>query len=263
MNQIESGEEESAMAQLQKTVRVNRQAINRLKDRVANLERALDLVCGDRQMQWLYRNRSERMDANVPMFPELRAQFHLARYQFAARHVSGKQIADIACGTGYGCRVMVEQGGARQVTGIDICDEAIEYAREKHGLKQVEYRVADAGGTALPDQSLDCVISFETIEHVPDDHALIEEFHRILKPGGLLICSTPNSWPLDIAPHHVREYDRQAFVQLLKRRFRIEQLFNQNSGSDFRYNHGQPAGIAATTDENQATAECFIALARR
>ena len=76
--------------QLQKTVQVNRQVINRLKERVTLLESALELICGDERMQWLYQHRSERMDATVPMFPESRAAFHLARYvtQFPADALS-------------------------------------------------------------------------------------------------------------------------------------------------------------------------------
>ncbi len=254
---------ETDISQLQKTTRVNRQTINRLKERVTILERALELVCGDPRMQWLYRNRSQRMDAMVPLFPELRAQFHLARYEFAARYVSGATVADIACGTGYGCRVLIEQGGASHVYGVDVCPQAIEYATAQHGVDSAEFRVADACDSGIPDQSVDCVVSFETIEHVPDDEGLIDEFFRILKPDGLLICSTPNAWPLEIAPHHVREYDRESFRAILGRRFGIQSLFNQNSGSDFRYNHDQPAGVIPTTDENHRHAECFIAVARR
>ena len=249
--------------QLEKTVRVNRQVINRLKQRVSILENALELVCGDKQMQWLYRHRVERMDATVPMFEPARAGFHLARYEFAAKYVHGKSIADIACGTGYGCRWLIEQGKARHVLGIDNCQEAINYASQRHALANVKYLCSDAIATELQSDSLDCVVSFETIEHIEDDKALIDEFFRLLKPDGMLICSTPNQWPLEVAPYHVREYDRSSFVKLLESRFNIESLFNQNSGTDFKYNHDQPAGIVITSDENSETAECFIAVARR
>lgn len=245
------------------TVRGNRKTLNRLKERVALLERALEIVCHDPQMQWLYRNRSERMDPTVPVFPELRSEFHRARYRFAAERVCGLSVADIACGTGYGCRMLLDQGGATRVRGVDICRETIEYARNRHAREGIDYVVADAADSGLAEESLDCVVSFETIEHVPDDEALLAEFRRILKPGGLLICSTPNAWPLEIAPHHVREYDRESFTRALSVGFEIGELFNQNSGSDFLYNHDQPAGIVPTTDANHRQAECFLAVARR
>ncbi len=255
--------DDGPLARLQKTARVNRRAINRLKERVTLLEQALELVCGDPQMQWLYRHRSERMDAGVPLFPRSRARFHMARYEFASDHVASKTVADIACGTGYGCRILATQGNAAAVTGIDHSSEAIAYATDRHAVPGVSYRVADAADTGLADASLDCLVSFETIEHVPDDESLLDEFFRILKPGGLLICSTPNAWPLEIAPHHVREYERDSFLATLGRRFVVESLYNQNSGSDFQFNHSQPAGIVPTSDANQRLAECFIALARR
>ncbi|MGI9519892.1 MAG: class I SAM-dependent methyltransferase [Pirellulaceae bacterium] len=248
--------------QLQKTVRVNRQVINRLKERVSLLEDALELVCGDEQMQWLYRNRRERMDATVPMFAPSRAAFHLARYEFACRYVEHKTVADIACGTGYGSRMLIETGKAHSVTGVDVCAETIDYATDRHHLTGCEFVCADATSTGLSPDSLDVVVSFETIEHVQDDEALINEFARLLKADGLLICSTPNQWPLDIAPHHVREYDRDSFNNLLNHQFQVLHLYNQNSGSDFQYNHDQPAGITPTTYENHELAECFLAVAR-
>ena len=248
------------LVQLQKTANVNRQVINRLKERVSILENALSLVCHDPQMGWLYQNRSERMDATVPMFPKGRADFHLARYEFAALRVAGKSVADIACGTGYGAGVMSQQG-AVQVVGVDICQDAIQYARTKHQLDGCSFITADAATTGLDSGSMDVVTSFETIEHVQDDRALIAEFARVLKPGGTLICSTPNGWPLEIAPHHVRVYDFNSFQSVVGQYFEIQEMFNQNSGTDFKYNRNQPAAIIPTTDSNRELAECFIAVA--
>lgn len=250
------------LEQLQKMARVNRQVINRLKERVSLLENALSLVCDDPQMAWLYRNRSERMDATVSMFPPGRTDFHLARYRFAAERVQGKSVGDIACGTGYGVRHLAESGAAN-VIGVDLCEQAIEYARTKHQTDRCSFIAADAAATGLDSESLDVVTSFETIEHVPDDKVLVTEFARLLKPGGVLICSTPNNWPLSIAPHHVRVYDLQSFNDVLASHFTVEAVFNQNSGTDFKFNHDQPAGIVPTNPDNAETAECFVAVAIR
>jgi 2-polyprenyl-3-methyl-5-hydroxy-6-metoxy-1,4-benzoquinol methylase len=263
MNETPANVNAREFSELQKAVQANRRTIHRLRERISILEQSLELVCGDIQMQWLYRNRSERMDPAVPIFPELRARFHVARYAFAAQHVEGREVADIACGTGYGSRILMEIGKARSVTGVDICPQAIEYAATRYAVSGARYIVADAIATKLPSQSLDCVVSFETLEHVSDAGALMDEFHRIMRQGGILICSTPNAWPLAIAPHHVREYDRASFTETLERHFVVEQLLNQNSGSEFRYNHGQPEGIVPTTDTNEHLAECFLAVARR
>jgi 2-polyprenyl-3-methyl-5-hydroxy-6-metoxy-1,4-benzoquinol methylase len=251
------------LKRMREVIQSSRRTIERLRERAERMEQTLDLVCEDPAALWLYRNREERMDAFVPIFEESRRRFHLARYEFATGWTAGKRVADIACGTGYGCRVLATQGQAAAVTGIDSSDEAIDYARSRHGLPNIEYRVAEGSGTGFPDAAFDVLTSFETIEHVADDAELVDEFARVLVPGGALICSTPNQWPLEIARHHRREYDRAGFLAVLERQFELDQLYSQNSGSDFRYNRGQPAGIVPTTDANCETAECFIAVARR
>lgn len=54
----------------------------------------------------------------------------------------------------------------------------------------IDYRApADARATGLPDNSIDCAISVETLEHIPksDIAAILEELHRILRPDGLAL----------------------------------------------------------------------------
>ena len=213
--------------------------------------------------QWLKRNRLERMDATVDLFDVTRREFHLDRYRFAAARVQGKQVLDCACGTGYGVRLLCNQGIASHVVGADIAPAAVDYARQHHGVGSADYLCASADRLPLADGSVDVVTSFETIEHVPNDLRLIEEFHRVLRPNGQLFVSTPNQWPLKDTPFHVREYDRNSFVAVLESRFECLELYNQNSGCDTPLNHGQARGIIETTPDNQDLAECFIAICQR
>jgi len=149
------------------------------------------------------------------------------------------------------------------VAGFDIDELAIKYADKKHGIHGVRFRTASADDTREPSGFYDAVISFETIEHVADDVAMLDEFARILKPDGLLICSTPNAWPIDLSQHHLRTYDKKAICEVLGRNFSVVKIYNQNSGSDFYYNHGQPAGIVETDESNYLDAECYIIMCRR
>jgi ubiquinone/menaquinone biosynthesis C-methylase UbiE len=220
-------------------------------------------VYTDETTQWLYENRLERMDATVGIFDAKRRDFHLDRYRFAAKYVKGKRVLDCACGTGYGVRLLREEGKAVHVIGADIDTKAIEYACRKHNVGSTSFICSSGDRLPLPDTCVDLVTSFETIEHVPDDAALIEEFHRVLRPDGLLIISTPNQWPLAMAPFHVREYDRASFIKAIESRFGCLELYNQNSGSDTPYNHDQARGIVATAADNEQLAECYVAICRR
>ena len=248
---------------LKKYTSVRVDEIQTLEKRLATAERLLEFVSADETSRWLYQNRLERMDATLDFFDEKRRKFHLDRYRFAAQRVKGKRVLDCACGTGYGTRMLSELGGSASVTGIDIDKDAIMYALKKHHVQSTSYLCASGDVLPLSDASMDIVVSFETIEHVPDDISLVEEFYRVLRARGILIVSTPNQWPLATAPHHVREYDRGSFLRVIEPKFDCLELYNQNSGSNTAHNRGQPRGIVETTNTNDQFAECYIAICRR
>jgi ubiquinone/menaquinone biosynthesis C-methylase UbiE len=244
-----------------------------LSNRVMNLERELkkmddienkmDLLINNPDRLWLERNKDERMDALIDddkYTHPIRRDFHLDRYKFALQFIEGKVVADIASGTGYGTRILLEQGKALKCVGVDIDEKAVLYAKKKHAVKGSEFVCSSAENVPLENNSIDTIVSFETLEHVHDENILIGEFFRILKPGGKLIISTPNKWPLSMMSHHTKEYDLEEFKRVLKTKFEIESVFNQNSGHNWEYNHNQKTGIVNTTNENKELAECYIAV---
>lgn len=117
---------------------------------------------------------------------------HVARYRFAAAFVKGKTVLDVACGTGYGSAILSQDGKASHVIGIDISREAIEYAIRHHVNLDVEFKAGDAHNIQLPDDALDVVVSFETIEHLNDYQKYLTQIYRVLNENGLLIVSSPN-----------------------------------------------------------------------
>jgi 2-polyprenyl-3-methyl-5-hydroxy-6-metoxy-1,4-benzoquinol methylase len=236
--------------------------IQSLENRLAATEKLLEFVSANEANRWLYQNRLERMDATLDIFDAKRREFHLDRYRFAAERVRGKQVLDCACGTGYGVRMLRQIGEAARVIGVDIEDKAIQYACQNHQVDATTFVCSSGDRLPLADNSVDIVASFETIEHVPDDVVLVEEFYRVLRADGILIISTPNQWPLAGTPHHVREYDRGSFLKVLEPRFDCVELYNQNSGADSPLNHGQLRGIVVTTAANEPHAECYIAICR-
>ncbi len=224
------------------------------------LQWALENASQNPDVLWLFENREERMDANSPLFDAERAAFHLDRYNFVSDFVSSVKVLDIACGTGYGAKILAK-AGASNVIGVDINAEVIQYAEKHYGSPNIHFLVGNAAQIPIDSESIDVITSFETIEHVENDREVINEFARVLKPGGYLLISTPNEWPLEIAPYHYRSYNRESFLALLQPKFHLKELFNQNSGSRFKFNHNQPRGISRNTDANNPLAECFIAIA--
>jgi len=152
---------------------------------------------------------------------------HVGRYRYASPFVKGKRVLDIACGEGYGAAALREAGAA-SVIGVDLSAEACEHARRKYGL---DARVGDALQIPLADNSLDLVVSFETIEHVSNPERFLEECARVLVSEGILIVSTPNrpvySGQGSHNPFHHREYDEGEFRSLLETRFASVSLYSQ------------------------------------
>jgi SAM-dependent methyltransferase len=163
------------------------------------------------------------------MHGELIEAEHLLRYHWAARFVAGRSVLDAGCGTGYGT-MMLASAGARRVTGVDIAGAVIALARQS-AAENVFYETADVAQLPHVDASFDVVVCFETIEHVHDPAAVLDELKRVLAPGGLLLISSPNrdrTIP-GSNPHHVHEYTPDEFRDALQARFPRVRLVQQHS----------------------------------
>lgn len=152
------------------------------------------------------------------------------RYRFAARFVSGQRVLDVACGTGYGSRLLASAGGARYVVGADL-DSQASVVRTFHLHGQVDFISADCCRLPLGDGTMDAVVSMETIEHLTDANAYLSEVRRVLKPSGTAIVSTPvNNGDTRYKPenpYHVREYSCEEFQALLERTFTAVTVWSQ------------------------------------
>lgn len=143
---------------------------------------------------------------------------HLTRYMSAEVLAKDKVVLDIACGTGYGSKILART--AKKVYGVDVDEATIKYAKQKFGSANVEYKVGDGIAIPLEDKSIDLVVTFETIEHIKDYNQFIKEIKRVLKPDGLAIISTPNDVEFAEGNHfHIHEFKFNELVQLLKKDF--------------------------------------------
>ena len=112
---------------------------------------------------------------------------------------AGLRLLDIGCGGGLLCEPMARLGA--EVVGADAAEGNLHVARihaEQSGLT-IDYRHTTAEALAEAGERFDAVLNMEVIEHVADPAAYLAACRRLLKPGGLHICSTINRNPKSFA----------------------------------------------------------------
>lgn len=155
---------------------------------------------------------------------------HLHRYLLACELAAGKTVLDIACGDGYGAAMLARH--AAQVTGVDIDTPTVERARGKYVADNLRFLQGSATDIPLDDDSVDLVISFETIEHLMEQDRMLYEIRRVLRPEGFLLISSPDKYEYSDVPgyhneFHLKELYRQEFEALLKKHFSRHALLGQ------------------------------------
>lgn len=152
--------------------------------------------------------------------------FVLARYQLVLDQIDnyeGKRILDVGCGDGALTYLISKNGG--YVTGVDLSEEAINFAKEK--TKQcgnIKFIKASAYDLPFESKSFDYVISSDAIEHLRDPEKMLSEMKRVYNGVGKVVITTPlrfTELPLD--KMHIREFFESDFRDLLN------QYFNQIS----------------------------------
>ena len=108
----------------------------------------------------------------------------------------GDDILDVACGPGTITVDLAALVGADgTVTGVDQVDHQFDIGRRiaaERGLDNVTFRTADAYALPFDDQRFDRVFSNALLEHVADPQAIVDEFRRVLRPGGTVALATPD-----------------------------------------------------------------------
>jgi len=107
----------------------------------------------------------------------------------------GARLLDIGCGDGTFTLLLRNSMGAGEAFGVEIAREAVAAARKK-GIKAYQIDI-DRDDLPFDDEYFDVVYCGEIIEHVFDPDHLLEETHRVLRPEGNCVISTPNlaGWP--------------------------------------------------------------------
>lgn len=140
----------------------------------------------------------------------------VARYSFAASRSVGRDVLEVACGSGQGLG-LIHRSASRVVAG-DYTFGLIREAAVRYGGR-VAFSCFD--GQALPyrEDTFDLVLCYEAIYYLPDAPRFFAEAARVLRPGGELIIVTVNpSWPgFNPSPHSTRYYRGPELHELLER----------------------------------------------
>lgn len=185
------------------------------------IDRHNDLHSGERQV-------GESVDKIQPD--------HIIRYNAAIKMIHyllpkniKLNILDCACGVGYGSYLLAQSINSN-ITAIDISEQAVEYAKKHYNNENINYWCDDCLKVIIDDSIVDCVVCFETIEHVERDQELLRMFSKCLKPNGLLFLSFPNkdNYPIENHPFHVRHYSEHGISKLLSlTNFSILEVYSQ------------------------------------
>jgi ubiquinone/menaquinone biosynthesis C-methylase UbiE len=161
-------------------------------------------------------------------------QIQLLRHQFVYEHVKSRltpndYVLDLGFGEGYGTSLLADS--CREIVGVDVADHVVEYANNKYAKNNCRFVKYDGRTLPFESNTFDIVVSFQVIEHIDDDYAFVAEIHRVLKPGGRLVLTTPNK-ATRLKPgqkpfnrFHKREYFANELTDVCKTKFANVKVF--------------------------------------
>jgi SAM-dependent methyltransferase len=182
---------------------------------------------------------------------------HEAAYEFVAPLVAGRTVLEVGCGEGYGTDLLART--AQGVLGIDY--DALTVAHARAAYPAAWFVRANLAALPVPSGSVDVVATLQVIEHVWNHGEFVRECLRVLRPGGLLLVTTPNrltfSPGLDkpVNPFHTKEFSASELSGLVAANgFGIEAVLGLHAGPrldelDARYGSFVAAQLAAPPTE--------------
>ena len=141
-------------------------------------------------------------------------QRHLIAYKEATKYVTG-HLLELGSGEGYGIQEL--RPFVKQYLALDKYKPNFDFEKFDVTFENCTFPNLDK----IADNTYDCVVSFQVVEHIEDDFTFISEIYRVLKPGGKLILTTPNRlMSITRNPWHIREYDAKSMAALISSKFK-------------------------------------------
>ena len=113
------------------------------------------------------------------------------RITLALSMVEGERVLDLGCHIAFYSNFLARRG--HKVVGADVDKDTLEIARKKFSHPGLEIIETDGRKLDVEDNTFDCALLMEVLEHSHDPRGLVREIHRVVKPGGFLILSVPNA----------------------------------------------------------------------
>jgi ubiquinone/menaquinone biosynthesis C-methylase UbiE len=133
------------------------------------------------------------------------------------RRPSYPVVLDVGCGQGKSFRPLIEHFSPQRLIGVDAESKCLERAREEAQKEEIpiDLRRCDVAALDLPDASVDLVFCHQTFHHLVRQEEALAEFHRVLKPGGVLLFAEStrayiHSWIIRLLFRHPMHLQRSA-----------------------------------------------------
>jgi len=141
-------------------------------------------------------------------------------------------VLDVGCGQGKSFRPLIEQFAPQRLIGVDADERALARARveARKEATQIDLHLRDVAALGLADASVDLVFCHQTFHHLVLQEQALREFHRVLKPGGVLLFAEStrayiHSWIIRLLfrhPMHLQRSAEEYMAMLRLQGFRFE-----------------------------------------
>lgn len=145
-------------------------------------------------------SRIEFIAMNNPLRRFIQKHVEFRNFRDMGLSVTGKDILEVGCGSGYGA-LLVSGLKPASYKGIDIMPEQISLARKRDLTGYIFLEMDAADMKTFADSSVDEIVVFGILHHIPEWRKVLDECFRVLRPGGSIFVEEPDG-------NLVRRFDR-------------------------------------------------------
>lgn len=135
-----------------------------------------------------YESFAESFDSRMNIY-DTNKRLDVVFNELLTEDIRNKKVLDAGCGTGWFSKIAVDRGGV--VTSMDLGEKLLSKVAMKCNSERIVGSILEI---PFSDNFFDFVVSSEVIEHVPDPYKAMQELFRVLKPGGIMVLTTPNKF---------------------------------------------------------------------